>query len=159
MPPPGSLVTCQSAGVLGTIPTLIASLQATEAIKILTGHNPRRTLLYVDPWKGVWREVELDKRPDCQCCSTGDYSFLEAKERQLVTAFCQGEKVRIVPASRGKGLVALMKQRYPWGAVKNGVFVMSVEGSEMVVMDDGEATITGADKNSAMELYSSYVGW
>src|SRR5687768_8602139 len=37
-PPPGSTPTCDSAGILGTVIGVIASMEANEAIKILSGH-------------------------------------------------------------------------------------------------------------------------
>ncbi|MDG6220313.1 MAG: HesA/MoeB/ThiF family protein, partial [Candidatus Thermoplasmatota archaeon] len=65
MPPPGTLATCESAGVLGTLPNMIASLQATEAIKLLAGAFPRSTILYVDPWHGVFKEAPIEKNKNC----------------------------------------------------------------------------------------------
>src|SRR5271170_4742748 len=38
-PAPGEAATCETAGVLGPIVNIIASYQATEAFKILTGHR------------------------------------------------------------------------------------------------------------------------
>src|SRR3954454_3950731 len=54
-PSPGEAGTCETAGVLGPIVNIIASLQAIEAIKILTGRLDRvnRDLLYFDVWDNV----------------------------------------------------------------------------------------------------------
>ena len=54
-PAPGEAGTCETAGVLGPIVNIIASFQATEALKILTGHRDRvnRELLYFDVWDNV----------------------------------------------------------------------------------------------------------
>ena len=58
-PPAGAQPTCETAGVLGTVTALIASLQVSEAIKILCGAEPRRARSR--PWmsgaarSGKWR--------------------------------------------------------------------------------------------------------
>src|SRR5438270_9150177 len=56
-PAPGEAGTCETAGVLGPIVNIVASLQATEAIKILTGNLEavNRELVYLDIWENVQR--------------------------------------------------------------------------------------------------------
>src|SRR6202795_1936695 len=54
-PAPGEAGTCETAGVLGPIVNIIASFQATEALKILSGNREmvNRDLLYVDVWENT----------------------------------------------------------------------------------------------------------
>src|SRR5215468_12723456 len=54
-PAPGEAGTCETAGVLSPIVNIVASFQATEAIKILTGHRDKvnRDLLYFDVWENT----------------------------------------------------------------------------------------------------------
>src|SRR5215510_14715572 len=54
-PAPGEAATCETAGVLGPIVNVIASLQAVEALKILAGRLDaiNRDLVYVDVWENV----------------------------------------------------------------------------------------------------------
>src|SRR6202045_187837 len=56
-PGPGEAGTCETAGVLGPIVNIIASYQATEALKILAGRMDKvnRDLLYFDIWDNVFR--------------------------------------------------------------------------------------------------------
>src|ERR1700733_1445194 len=58
-PAPGEAATCETAGVLSPIVNIIASYQATEAIKLLTGHKERvnRELLYFDVWENTQRRI------------------------------------------------------------------------------------------------------
>src|SRR5579864_2975722 len=60
-PAPGETGTCETAGVLGPIVNIIASYQATEAIKILTGHREtiNRELLYFDVWENTQRKIKI----------------------------------------------------------------------------------------------------
>ena len=81
-PPPCSDPSCRAAGVLGPAVAAIASFQAMEAIKILTGNlesiNPH--LLKFDMWTNQLQRIEVSKSgkdPDCICCSQGCFEFLE----------------------------------------------------------------------------------
>src|SRR5436309_5045780 len=54
-PAPGEAGTCETAGVLGPIVSIVASFQAAEAFKILTGQLDRinRDLIYIDVWENI----------------------------------------------------------------------------------------------------------
>ena len=60
-PPPGTTPTCDTAGILAPIVNIIASLQANEAIKILSGNRQAisRTLTVVDTWDNRIRQVRV----------------------------------------------------------------------------------------------------
>ena len=72
-PPPAGLVPdCAEGGVLGILPGVIGTVQATETIKLLLGIGEPlvgRLLLY-DALKMRFREVKLPKDPDCPVCGT-----------------------------------------------------------------------------------------
>ncbi len=56
-------------GVLNTAPAMIACIQATEAIKILTGATPRNNLWHLELWEGNSATVNVMKNENCQTCS------------------------------------------------------------------------------------------
>ncbi|MFM7151310.1 MAG: ThiF family adenylyltransferase, partial [Gemmataceae bacterium] len=60
-PAPGEAGTCETAGVLAPIVNIIASLQATEAIKVLTGNLEavNRDLIYLDIWDNIYRRIKI----------------------------------------------------------------------------------------------------
>ncbi|RPJ45844.1 MAG: molybdopterin-synthase adenylyltransferase MoeB [Candidatus Latescibacterota bacterium] len=69
-PPEGTIPSCADAGVLGVLPALIGSIQATEAIKILLGAGETlvgRLLLY-DALHMNFKELRLRKDPSCPVC-------------------------------------------------------------------------------------------
>jgi len=69
-PPPGMVPSCAEGGVLGVLPAIIASIQATEAVKIITGIGKTlsgRLLLY-DALLMQFEELTLHKNPQCSLC-------------------------------------------------------------------------------------------
>ena len=72
-PPPGLVPSCAEGGVLGVLPGVIGTIQATEAIKLILGAGRTlagRLLLY-DAWTMKFRELKLQRDPDCPVC--GDH--------------------------------------------------------------------------------------
>jgi molybdopterin/thiamine biosynthesis adenylyltransferase/rhodanese-related sulfurtransferase/molybdopterin converting factor small subunit len=71
-PPPGLVPSCAEGGVLGVLPGIIGVIQATEAIKLITGIGEPligRFLIY-DALKMRFRELKLKKDPECPVCGT-----------------------------------------------------------------------------------------
>jgi sulfur-carrier protein adenylyltransferase/sulfurtransferase len=69
-PPPGLVPSCAEAGVLGVVPGIIGTIQATEALKLVLGIGEPligRFLVY-DALKMRFRELKLPKDPDCPVC-------------------------------------------------------------------------------------------
>ncbi|MEI7770225.1 MAG: molybdopterin-synthase adenylyltransferase MoeB [Chloroflexales bacterium] len=69
-PPPGLVPSCAEGGVLGVLPGVIGTIQATEAIKLLTGIGEPligRLMLY-DALAMRFRELKLRRNPKCPVC-------------------------------------------------------------------------------------------
>lgn len=63
-------LTCSEAGVIAPLVGMIGSVQAMEAIKVLSGVGTPLVgrLLILDAWEMQWREMKLNKDPDCPVC-------------------------------------------------------------------------------------------
>ncbi|HXG45306.1 MAG TPA: molybdopterin-synthase adenylyltransferase MoeB [Gemmatimonadales bacterium] len=77
-PPPGLVPSCAEGGVLGVLPGLIGTIQATEAIKLITGAGTPLIgrLLLVDALEMRFRTVRLRKDPECPACGTREITEL-----------------------------------------------------------------------------------
>src|SRR5919112_163362 len=67
---PGLVPNCAEAGVLGVLPGIIGTIQATEAIKLLLGIGEPligRFVIY-DALRMRFRELKLPKDPECAVC-------------------------------------------------------------------------------------------
>ncbi len=71
-PPPGLVPSCAEGGVLGVLPGVIGTIQATEAVKLIMGIGEPligRFLIY-DALRMKFRELKLKKDPECPVCGT-----------------------------------------------------------------------------------------
>jgi molybdopterin/thiamine biosynthesis adenylyltransferase/rhodanese-related sulfurtransferase len=71
-PPPGLVPGCEEAGVMGVLPGIIGTIQATETLKHLlgAGRSLAGRLLLVDAWEMEFREIEVRRDPECPLCGT-----------------------------------------------------------------------------------------
>jgi adenylyltransferase/sulfurtransferase len=70
-PPPGALPSPSEIGLLGVIPGVIGTLQATEVLKLIIGRGEllKGELLTYDALKSTFRKVKVPKNPECPICS------------------------------------------------------------------------------------------
>jgi len=84
-PPPGLVPSCAEAGVLGVLPGIVGTIQATETIKLILGKGEPLVgrLLLIDALTMQFRTIELRRDPECPACGTR-----EIKELIDYEAFC-----------------------------------------------------------------------
>jgi molybdopterin-synthase adenylyltransferase len=167
-PNPGEVGTCETAGVLSPIVSIIASFQAAEAFKILTGQldTINRELLYIDCWENTTRRVKIAKllgKVDCPCCQHKKFLWLEGDMGSQTTSLCGRNAVQVSLRSPSKLNFEEMSGhlRQMGGKVSFNRFMLKfeVETYEFTVFPDGRAIIKGTDDTEkARVLYAKYVG-
>jgi len=160
-PPTGAQPTCETAGVLGTVTALIASLQVSEAIKILCGVEPARKMTTVDVWSGEIRQVaQPGPVVDCPACGRRQFPYLTG-ERRAPVSLCGHNAVQIHERERPVELRALAARLAPLGPVRANEFALRFEAPPylLTVFPDGRAIIKGTtDVGVARSLYARYIG-
>jgi len=160
-PPSGAQPTCETAGVLGTVTALIASLQVSEAIKIICGAGPSRKITTADVWTGEIRQVgQPGASSDCPACGRREFPFLSGKQRAPIS-LCGRNAVQIHERERPVDLRALAARLTPLGTVRANEFALRFEIPPylMTVFPDGRAIIKGTtDVGLARSLYARYIG-
>jgi adenylyltransferase/sulfurtransferase len=145
-PPPGLVPSCAEGGVLGVLPGVIGVIQATEAIKLITGIGEPligRFLIY-DALRMRFRELKLRKDPDCPVCGTHptvtrliDYEqfcgLRPAVETEAVNQNASGEITAVeLKARLDKGdTVRIIDVREP-----NEYQINRIPGSELIPLGD-----------------------
>jgi len=162
-PPGGVQPTCETAGVLNVIASLIASYQLADALKILCGRPDlvRPRITRVEIWEGGTRQTEAPPRdPDCPTCGRREFPYLEESRRAPVT-LCGRNAVQVHERERPIDLTALKGRLEPLGEVRANEFALRFLNApyEMTVFPDGRAIIKGtSDPGIARSLYARYIG-
>jgi len=166
VPEPGSLPTCDTAGVLNTIPVIIASIESTEAIKILLKENmttnAESDLIFYDVWSNTFEKIAVIRDKRCRCCVEHKFDFLNAAKKEIITSLCGRNAIQITPAKSAdisfKSLAERLKRS---GEVRfnNFILVFKERDKEISLFKDGRAIIKGTDDEKvARSLYARFVG-
>ncbi|MCS6881890.1 MAG: molybdopterin-synthase adenylyltransferase MoeB [Oscillochloridaceae bacterium] len=136
-PPPGLVPSCAEGGVLGVLPGVIGTIQATETIKLLTGIGEPligRLLLY-DALSMHFRELKLRRNPNCPVCG----------ENPTVTALIDYEQfcgiTREAPSIGGQYVITPLELA-GWLQRDDRPFLLDVRNPYEVAI----ASIPGTDK-------------
>lgn len=161
-PEPGELPTCDTYGILNTVPAAIAARQATECIKIIMGQKPSERMTSLDLWNNDVRDIEITKNPKCPACGEHRYEFLNASGLRHYASMCGRNAVQIIPKSERRiqldGLAERLRQA---GKVetKAGVLLFKAFDAELLIFEDGRAIVKGTNNPArARTLFSRYIG-
>lgn len=165
-PPPGTTPTCDTAGILAPIVGVIASIEAIEAIKILSGNRQSvsRNLTVVELWDNRIRQVDvsaLREQVDCPTCRRGEFPWLSGREGSHSAVLCGRNAVQLIHPGVGLSLDELARQLEGVGQINRNQFLLrlKVEGYELTVFPDGRAIVGGTDDvATARTVYAKYVG-
>jgi len=155
--------TCDTVGVLGPAAGVIASLQATAAIKILLGKSdpPDARLMAFDVWTGRFQSLRVPRREDCRACGQRQFSYLEGEAQPRLT-MCGRDSVQIHERRRHLNLAELGRNLAAAGShVRQNDFLLrlQVPPYELTVFADGRAIIKGTrDASVARSIYARYIG-
>jgi len=161
--PRGMVETCDTSGILNSAVTFVASIAATEAIKLLVGARDklRRTLLSYDVWANDFAEINTAKpRAGCRACDLRDFVHLAGEGRPHIT-LCGRNSVQIHERQRPIDFDEVTRRLTPHGPVRHNEFVLKFwrEPYELTLFPDGRAIIKGTtDTAVARSLYARYVG-
>lgn len=165
-PPPGATPTCDTAGILGPIVGVIASIEAIEAMKILSGNRQAvsRKLTVVELWDSRLHQVDvsaLREQVDCPACRRGEFPWLAGKEGSQTAVLCGRNAVQLTHTGGSVSLDELARQLEGVGRLQRNPFLLrlEVDAYELTIFPDGRAIIGGTDDvATAKTVYAKYVG-
>lgn len=168
-PAPGELPGCDTAGVLGPVASMVASMQAVAGMKVLIGaaDASEEKLISLDAWRGRYRSSETSgaRRDDCPCCAMGRFVFLDARPAHGTTSLCGRHAVQVRPAKDRPVDVEQVFQRLDAvGTVERTPYLIRCRlfdppGLNLTLFQDGRAIIQGTtDVDRARSLYARFIG-
>jgi adenylyltransferase/sulfurtransferase len=164
-PAAASAPTCDTAGVIMPIINVVAALQVTEALKLLTGNvdELHQSLMQFDVWRNEWRKINVGPpRDDCQTCVRRVFEALSAEAKDGAAVLCGREAVQISPSTPSTlDLEALASRLKEVGEVKVNDYIVRFKTGdfELTVFQDARSIIRGtSDIATARSLYAKYIG-
>ncbi|HEX2473380.1 MAG TPA: ThiF family adenylyltransferase [Lacipirellulaceae bacterium] len=167
LPPPGTTPTCDTAGILAPIVNVIASIEAAEALKILSGNRAAtsRRLTIIDLWDCQLRRVDLSQlraSGDCLVCKRREFHWLAGERGDASAVLCGRNAVQLSPpAGATLSLEELGRRLAGVGELKRNPFLLrlAVDGYVLSVFPDGRTIVAGTnDIATARTLHARYIG-
>lgn len=168
-PPPELSPSCDTAGIISPIVNIVASLQVTEALKILMGKTDQILpgLYSYNVWTRAAHSfgTNAERDPNCPVCQKGIYEYLKGEKGVRTTALCGRNAVQI---SRDRAITidfsVIADKLKGVGTVSFNNFMLKLtlkeSGSdfEITLFPDGRAIIKGtSDIPRAKSIYSKYI--
>jgi adenylyltransferase/sulfurtransferase len=164
-PPAATAPTCDTAGVIMPIISVVAAVQVSEALKLLTGQLDQlhQSLMQFDVWHNEWRRINPGSpSPECLTCGLGRFQTLVATAGEFAAVLCGRNAVQISPtASTRVDFGSLAERLRPSGEVKFNDYLLRFRAGdyELTVFQDARSIIRGTDEISiARSLYAKYIG-
>lgn len=166
-PAPGTTATCDSAGILAPIINIIASIESTEAIKILSGNRDQvsQSLSVFDIWNNRSHQLSLaslkSSRADCKVCGQKDFEWLSGRRGSQSAVLCGRNSVQLTFPGESLDFDKLEKELTVVGDVSRNPFLIKATIGEyqLTLFPDARAIITGTeDIATAKTVYAKYVG-
>jgi molybdopterin-synthase adenylyltransferase len=164
-PPAASAPTCDTAGVLMPIISVVAAVQVTEALKLLTGQKDslHRSLMQFDVWRNEWRKINPGlPSTNCATCARQEFATLEADSSEFAAVLCGRNAVQISPVQSTQIDFGLLAERLKaTGEVKFNEYLLRFRTGdfEVTVFQDARSIIRGTSEiNTARSLYAKFIG-
>lgn len=164
-PAAASAPTCDTAGVIMPIINVVAAVQVSEALKLLSENENdlHKSLMQFDVWRNEWRSINVGPpRKDCLTCGQSVFESLSPDSQQGAAVLCGREAVQVSPATPANlDLKVLADRLRVVGEVKVNEYLLRFRTGdfELTVFQDARAIIRGTnDLPTARSLYDKYIG-
>jgi adenylyltransferase/sulfurtransferase len=166
-PRAGDLPTCDTRGVLGPAAAIVGAMQATAALKLLTGNETAiaASLLTLDVWAERFHAISLDAAKDsaCVCCGQRRFEYLQDHSIDSGVSLCGRDAVQVRGEARLE-LAQIVERWKPLGAVDRNAYLVRCQlddppGVRLTLFIDGRLIVHGTrDVARAKSLYARFVG-
>ena len=166
LPPAGSGPTCDTTGIVPTLPLLVAAAGMTEALRLAVGKPPARGVLSLKVWETgpESRRFFEEALPSAACpvCRGERFPALEGQDASEVVKLCGRNSVQVAPAGRQRPDFEALEARLSRVArVRRSPQLLSadLDGVSLSIFADGRCVVRGTgDPGRARALYERYMG-
>ncbi len=167
MPLPGTVATCDTAGILNGVVGAITGIASTEALKILLKSDRiNHAMVWLDLWENTFERIDLPQHPECPACVQHNYEFLESLTGSSASSLCGRNAVQVRGLRDGNkqhrlNFPLLAERLSIVGTVSYNEFLLrcNVDGYDVTVFPDARAIIKGTDDEQvARSVYARYIG-
>lgn len=169
-PLPGTMPTCDIAGIFAPVSAMIGAAQAADAIKVIVDAiTLSNTLLSFDLWASARSRVNLSEARDaaCPCCGRREFAWLDAAAADATECkvLCGRNAVQVPSRVRSRIDLADLQSRLNLAgegpfSLRDGLLVGAIGGERsLTVFADGRAIVGGTtDVGVARGVYARFVG-
>ncbi len=161
---------CSTEGVHPSVLYLVAGIQVSEAIKIITGQQPTlvNRLLYIDLNELSFDRVQMFRQDECPACGTARKESNLVASQLIIEELCGRDRGKrtwtVTPAEPAPiSLSSIIKNAESLGyqvKTRGNLGITAVNSGRMSVsfLSSGAATIVGAkDEEDAIKIYKTFV--
>ena len=159
-PPPGMVPSCAEGGVLGVLPGIVGTIQATEALKLVLGIGESLSgrLLLIDALTMRFHSVRVERDPTCPACGTREITELIDYDAYCGVPGAHAENsMTDVPETTPRELADRMKARddfdlidvrepYEWD-------IGRIPGARLIPLGDLAAAMSDLDSRREIVVY------
>jgi len=151
--PTESLGTCDTEGIIGSAPSAIASIQATEAIKIITENKFEKKLIKYDIWNNNITKIKVHKNKKCKTCNN-NYEYLNGMKEKPLIKLCGNEAYQIIVKHQNlKNIINKLKKI---DSVEN--INDLIQFRNISITKNGRIIIKAKNEREAKIVYDKYIG-
>ena len=164
-PPPASAPTCDTAGVIMPIINIVAAVQVSEALKLLTGklEDLHASIMQFDVWRNEWKKINPGApSQDCATCGLKRFPTLEPTSTDGAAVLCGRDAIQISPSQPTQiNFPNLADRLRGCGEVEFNDYLLRFRAGniEVTVFQDARSIIRGTDEiAAARSIYAKYIG-
>ncbi|MEW6226762.1 MAG: ThiF family adenylyltransferase [Bacillota bacterium] len=156
--------TCDTVGILGPVAFVVASLEASEALKILAGRKNEilRKMMFFDLWDNEVTCVSIPRNRECPVCARREFLLLQQHDHVMTSPVCGRDAIQVLPdASRVFSFESTLRALSEAFPVEFNQYLLRLHCGEheIVLFRDGRAIVFGtSDPKVAKSLYARYIG-
>lgn len=148
-----STETCDTAGIVNTIPSTIASIAVTQALKLILNENFDQELIRFDIWNNNLTKIKVKNNKNCPVCK-GNYEYLQGKKEKNIVKYCGNNNYQFY--LKNINFDNIKNKLKKINKIKETDFCFIFE--DMTIFNDGRILIKGKNPERAKSLISKYIG-